>query len=237
MKRLPLFATEAEMCTAFCAWVTKQGWTPYPETAGWDVLLVAPDGTQIGVQAKLRFNMKVLEQCVQTSFYDTCNGIGPDYRGILVPRQHAEQTEILFALGLTHFRPSGTNDFYPGLNDRRHAYDSWHYWNPAQREKLPAYVPDVQPGASSPVQLTEWKVGALRIAAVLDIRGYVTRNDFKRERIDPRRWMLGSDVSKWLLPGAEPGQFVKGPGLRFAEQHPVVFAQIRSEIEAEGAPA
>jgi hypothetical protein len=235
MKRKSIFATEAAMCTAFCDWAKKQGWTPYPETAGWDVLLVAADGTQIGVQAKLQFTVKLLAQCLHSSWYDACAGVGPDFRAVLLPGFKGDHEAILQTLGLMQFHCYGTTAapmFSPAIGG---GHDSWHYWNPAQREKLPAYVPDVQPGASGPVQLTEWKIAALRVSALLDIRGYVTRADFKRERIDPRRWMLGTETSKWLLPGAVSGQFVRGPGLRFAEQHPVVFAQIRSELEAEGA--
>src|SRR6185312_7545021 len=62
VKRAPLFDTEAAMCAAFSEWAQGQGWTPYAETAGFDILLVHGDGTQIGVQAKLRFNTAVLAQ-------------------------------------------------------------------------------------------------------------------------------------------------------------------------------
>lgn len=47
MKRDPKFKTEADLCTAFCAAARDEGWVPYAETEGWDILLVHPgDGTQ-----------------------------------------------------------------------------------------------------------------------------------------------------------------------------------------------
>lgn len=42
-KRPVLFKTEAEMCKAFTARAERSGWDVYPETAGWDLLLVWRD--------------------------------------------------------------------------------------------------------------------------------------------------------------------------------------------------
>jgi hypothetical protein len=91
------FDTEAELCAAFIKWAEKQGWKSYAETAGWDILLVAADGTQIGVQAKLRFNMKVLQQAVDYGLWG--RGIGPDFRAVLVPDSGGK--DICAALGMT----------------------------------------------------------------------------------------------------------------------------------------
>ena len=75
--KVPRYKTEAALCADFITWVKAESgtqrrfgagrspvWTPYAETAGWDILLVAADGTQIGVQAKLRFNLKVIAQSI-----------------------------------------------------------------------------------------------------------------------------------------------------------------------------
>lgn len=59
------FPTEAALCAAFIAAIDKRAWTPYAETAGWDILLVRKvDGFQIGVQAKLVFNLDVVNQAI-----------------------------------------------------------------------------------------------------------------------------------------------------------------------------
>lgn len=87
MRTEKTYSTEAELCTAFIDWVKAENgkargrdtapvWTPYAETAGWDILLAADDGTQIGIEAKLKFNLKVLAQCLPSSWdnYAECPG-------------------------------------------------------------------------------------------------------------------------------------------------------------------
>ena len=179
-----VYDSEAAMCADFCTWARQQGWVPYAETAGWDILLVGSDGTQIGVHAKLKFNMQVLGQVVH-SFYDEVHGSTgePDFRAVLTPDRDYTAAEIAGALGLQHFFPSQFNRglFSPDLSGKdRYSDARWHFWNPAKRCKLPEYIPDVAAGSPAPVQLTEWKIKALRICATLESRGKVTRDDFKR---------------------------------------------------------
>lgn len=45
-KKEAMFKTEAELCAAFIEWA-KKDWTCYPETAGWDILLVDKYGLQM----------------------------------------------------------------------------------------------------------------------------------------------------------------------------------------------
>jgi hypothetical protein len=227
----PLYATEADLCADFIAWVKREDpqWTPYAETAGWDILLVAADGTQIGVQAKLKFNMKVLAQTIPDK-WDHWHDRGPDFRAVLVPEYDGTHSSICGALGLTFFsslNSYGDNKQFSPSVTGRFSNEPWHYWNPRARCKLPDFVPDVAAGASAPVQLTQWKVGALRIVATLQVRGYITRQDFKEHGIDPRRWTGSGD---WLKPGERPGEFVRGHALDFDSQHPQVFEQILEEV-------
>jgi len=50
MKSETKYEIEAAMCSAFTKWANAQGWVVYPETEGWDMLLVnRVDGSQIGV--------------------------------------------------------------------------------------------------------------------------------------------------------------------------------------------
>lgn len=211
-------------------------WTPYAETAGWDILLVGADGTQIGVQAKLRFNLKVLDQTIPDTWH-AWRGEGPDYRSVLVPDADSSAEHLCAALGLTLFRPGGRNygfddrygiEFVPGLSMEHHN-GGWHYWNPERRHPLPEFVPDVVAGASGPVQLTKWKIAALRVVARIELQGHVTRQDFREIGIDIRRWI---GPGGWLQPKVcqYPGQFVAGPSMSFAAQHPDVYPQV---LEAE----
>lgn len=239
MKKQPTFATETELCAEFIAWVKREDplWTPYPETAGWDILLVHADGTQIGVQAKLKFNMKVLSQCLPDSWAHW-HDRGPDFRTVLVPEYDSTHADICGALGLTMFHSKRSygfeREFGPGLTERGYSREGWHYWSPSEREKLPEFVPDVPAGASGPVQLTKWKIAALRIVATLEVRGFVTREDFRQHAIDPRRW---TGPGGWLAPRSERmqdrGQYVRGAGLDFDQQHPDVYAQVLAEVRAK----
>lgn len=228
MKKAPLYSLESDLCADFIRWVKEEStreraarWTAYAETAGWDILLVAEDGTQIGVQAKLKANLKVLAQCVPQA-WEAWHDRGPDYRAVLVPDSDSSYEGICAALGLMVFRPGSRREFTPGLG-LEHWNGGWHYWSPRQRCEVPEFVPDVVAGASAPVQLTKWKIAALRIVATLELRGFVTRADFKEQRIDPRRW---TGPGGWLLPSGQPGQFIRGPGLDFDRQHPSIYAQV-----------
>jgi len=225
------FATEADLCAAFITAAKAAGWTAYAETAGWDVLLSGRDGTQIGVQAKLRFNLKVIDQAL-AGRWEAWREEGPDFRAILVPDAGGESLCAALGLQLIHARGDGRS-FDPDLSFD-YGYKSWHYWCPERRHPLPDFVPDVAAGASGPVQLTRWKIAALRIFARLEIRGHVTRADFKDLGIDMRRWVL---PSSWLVPGATPGQFVASHARpSVAAQHPEVWPQVLADERKKAAP-
>ena len=237
-KREPAFASEAAMCAAFIEWAKDapggQEWTAYAETAGWDILMVHATGLQIGIQAKMAFNMKVLDQAVPDSWLGWV-GNGPDYRAVLVPERDSVALKICACLGLIYIHADrrgwrGDPDFALGLNVDGDSFSRCHDWNPAQRCKLPAYVPDVPAGASGPVQLTKWKIGALRILARIDARGFVTKADFKEIRIDSRAWF---GPAQWVVPAeGRAGAYVRGSA-GFDKQHPKVFAEILAEeVEA-----
>lgn len=245
-KKPRLFATEADLCASFIAFADAEGWTSYAETEGFDILLVRrSDGLQLGLQAKLKFNLEVLGQACPEVFDG--GRTGPDHRGILVP-EAVGRSRLCEYLGLAVLYPDqkrrvekGPDGCWaeiveprwdPGILDPRcrswRAY--WHDWNPERRIKLPDYVPDVVAGASGPVQLTKWKIAALRVCAALEVRGFVTRDDFKRYGVDHRRWLAPSN---WLLPGDVRGTYIRGPSLYFDSQHPTVYPQILAEVTKE----
>jgi hypothetical protein len=230
-KKEPQFKTEVDLCAAFIAAVSK-GWTAYPETGNFDILLVrASDGYQIGIEAKLKLNVKVLVQAAESRW--SAEWQSPDYRAVLVPEfgEHA-LSELAPHCALTVLRFRGQppkyvhwgDQFYPSLPSESQTNSDWHELVPTKRCKLPDYVPDVAAGASAPLKLTHWKVSALYIAALLDASGYVDRGDFKRFGVDIRRWISGG----WLK--AENGVFVRGNYWpQFDRQHPVVWEQIKAE--------
>lgn len=226
------FATEVELCARFVQGVDQEKWIVFAETASWDLLLVRrEDGFQIGIQAKLKLNLKVIEQTVE-HFYSSPTSPGPDCRAVLVPASEGLHESITSHIGITVIRVRATAAFVshifdpqlPTIKDRGWR-DRWHEWCPTERHKLPEYVPDVLAGKPSPTQLTDWKIKAMKIAILLEHRGYVTRADFKALHIDHHRWLK---PASWLI--VENGRYVRGRMPDFKAQHPTVWEQIATDI-------
>jgi hypothetical protein len=229
--------TEAELCAAFIAVATKKGeWRAYPETAGFDILLVrVEDGVQIGIEAKCALNNKVVLQALPDRHESYWQTGGPDYRAVLVPasKLQAGLQEICGRLGVTviAWREADGSaysraSFSPCLPGDRFLSDPyWHEWCPVERCPVPDYVPDVAAGVPSPLTLTAWKIKAIRLAILLESRP-VTRADFKALQLDPRRWV--DPWAEWLRP--TPEGYV--PGARMPDlkaQHPVNYEQIKAD--------
>lgn len=237
------FASEAELCATFIKQLPK-GWTAYPETAGFDLLLVrAEDGAQIGIEAKLTLNSKVILQAVERTSYHYQDCEGPDFRAVLVPygRAGGELSQICRLLHITVIEMK-TKEVY--LAQRWHPMRKFtpdlpqigdHYWRqewsdcaPWKRCNLPEYVPDVTAGASAPSKLSDWKISAIKICILVDRTGFVTRADFRQLKIDHRRFL---DMG-WLKHSDGRGKYVLGPyPLRLRDQHPSVFPQIEADFE------
>lgn len=232
-KRPAAFESEVALCTAFLGAVDKAKWTPYPETAGWDILMVRnADGFQIGIQAKLRLNIDVINQAIDERGHWDAGAAGPDCRALLVPASSGfERICKYLALVIITADPQVSTRSYPPmvrpllpLAPPAYQSDEWPEWAPAKRHKLPEYVPDVPAGASAPVQLTDWKIKAIKLAVMLELRGRVLRADFAYLQLDHRRWIDG----RWLM--LRDGSFVAGPGMpNFRMQHPKVYEQIATD--------
>lgn len=224
-RREPQFATESELCAAFVRQVCDRRaiWTAYPETCGWDLLMVRNDGAQVGIQAKMRLNAEVICQSLERPIW--YGEHGPDYRAVLIPGDtNGDLEKVLAYLGVNLIRcwRNGLGNLLPEVRFDR----DWHEALPIQRHKLPDYIPDVEAGIKSPVQLTDWKIKALKLCALLDHRGYLTRADFKRLHVDCRRWIAPGN--RWLKATADG--FVADTHLPdFRGQHPVVFEQIKAD--------
>lgn len=233
----PMPANETDLCHAFINAVDAE-WTAYPETGGFDILLVRRDGFQIGVQAKLRLTAKVLQQAIEGRYETT--SAGPDCRSVLVPKSKFGATagalrDLSPLLGITVIKMDmpgsvGRLRFQPQLPELprqgdRYPNQEWHELCPERRIALPKYVPDVEPGARSPIQLTPWKICAIKLSILLDRRGHVTRTDFKRLAIDPRRWIS----SEWVV--AVDGRFTRGPNMPdLRSQHPRNYTEIDADF-------
>jgi hypothetical protein len=237
-KRREIYRSEVELCSAFLETFRREyagKWVAYAETEGWDILLVRlKDGFQIGIQAKLTLNIAVINQCLASG--ESAGEVGPDCRALLVPQSGGSSYQAVCQyIGLTIVsvlpQRACIEPKLPGPNTRS-PKSAWHEWCPTNRHSLPIYIPDVVAGASAPVRLTPWKIKALKIAALIEARGSVSRSDFKHIGLDPRRWTARNG---WLLAssvGYVPGK--RTPN--FAKQHPVVYSQIKTDF-SKWAPA
>lgn len=250
------FQTEAELCATFIGQLPK-GWTAYPETAGFDIVLVRDaDGVQIGVEAKLSLNAKVLLQVVE--HYDGYSqGRGPDFGAALVPygRAGAEMSALARRLQVTVIEMKSKEAYItlrnpsyggfrfidrhvkkfepdlPALDDRWCRF--WFDQMPMQPLDLPEYVPDVAAGASGPSQLSEWKIKAIKLCILLERRGYVTIADFSHLHLHRQRWLQNRWLDLRVVEGClSRGQYVKGPWLKdLRAAHPVNYGQIEADFE------
>jgi hypothetical protein len=239
MGRLPAkaktFSKEVDLCAAFIAAVDDR-WVAYAETGGWDILLVRKvDGFQIGIEAKLKLNAEVLSQALEEYGAFNADGEGPDCRAILVPEEQSSWFgRIADYIGITVVKLSsswrkGRLTIHPELPryDNEWAGHDWYEWAPAKHCRLPEYIPDVAAGAKSPIKLTAWKVGALRLQALLERNGCLTREDFKTCKVDHRRWLAKDNG--WLK--IENGRIVAGKYFPdVARQHPIVYEQIKADM-------
>jgi len=235
MRQVACYKTESELCKDFIEWAKPQGWTAYAETAGWDIVLVHSNGCQIGVQAKLHPNIKVLSQTVTAcDFTWTDKPIqGPDFRAVLVPKSNPDFEGLARFAGVTVFKAwprcsDSKKDFNPNINSDFTIADD-KQWTAEQRIQLPKHIPDVVAGSPCPLQLTEWKLKALRITALLEVRGWVTRADFKNLNLSWQRW----PVNRWLKCLHLSTRYGRGERLDFDKQHPTVFEEIKKEVAAE----
>lgn len=231
------FTKESDLVAAFCDQferrisLRKQPWIIYPETGGFDLLLVHKEnGTQIGLEAKLSLNAKVLSQAIPS--YDM-DGTGPDYRGVLVPvdKIQAHMSVLAERLGVGVVSVVSMIGGYRGLRlpdeDCDYREPEWFPWLPMRRCSLPAYIPDVVGGKPSPICLTLWKVKAIKLMILLDKKGAVTRRDMKFLGISPTAW---TQRAGYLSPGE--GAYVrhdKTPD--FKKQHPINYAEIEADYE------
>jgi hypothetical protein len=224
----------------------KRKWVIYREACGWDLLLVEEGtGIQLGIEAKLCLNTKVLSQALPHHHFFTPEA-GPDYRAVLVPGggRNLELRQICDLIGLTVLSVYDRSPYCDqpdwGLHSPSQLPDEqepdnfsmngWHSWLPSEREKLPDYVPDVAAGVKSPIRLTEWKVRAIKLWVLLDRFGRVTRGDMKALGLSPTRFT--DRFNGFLTADPNVGGYVKHDGSPdFRKQHPRVYAEIETDFD------
>ena len=174
---------ETDLCNILIEEAMKNGWTIYPETGDWDILLMRAE-IQIGVQAKLTGNIKVLHQALPKRFQMPRKGAsdperldcpGPDFRTVLIPRKRtlSDFVEVAQHLRLWTFSERG---FGMGLLKTPLKFQDL-MWKHREPVWTPQIALDVAAGASSPLANTPWKENVLRLLARAKLRGHVTSAD------------------------------------------------------------
>jgi hypothetical protein len=246
MKReIAKFDSEAQMCALFIAIATGEvansnhrarptGWKAYAETGGFDILMARADGFQVGIEAKLRLNDDVILQAMEQHDAWGATMSGPDCRAVLVPYGTGSRLHHVACkrMGIQIITIAGETMqgrhqlVHPDLPMEGHWQGDWPEMLPTQRIKLPEFVPDVAAGSPSPLQLTVWKVKAIKIACIMERRGWVCRQDFKHIGIDHRRYL----DSRWI--SVVDGAWRRGPSWPdLRAQHPRNFGEIDALYE------
>jgi hypothetical protein len=245
------FKLEKDLCAAFSETLPKD-WTAYNETAGYDMVLVHKTGAQLGVEAKLVLNPKVLVQVCET--HPQYHRPGPDFRAVLVGKvTNPDLVQISKMLGITILTVSRKDGQVSSYDSNSRTGCDWFsrpelpkveplkekQWGdnrrwidcaPIERLKLPEYVPDVIAGDKAPVVMGAWKIKAMKVCVWVEANGKITRANFKSLGIDPSRWMTGD----WLKKGEVRGEWIAGPsfpGESFKKLHSRVYDEITSDLE------
>lgn len=211
------YASEAAMCELLRGKAREEGWVPYPETGGWDLILFRPgDELQVGVQAKLRPNLEVLAQTIRYGHRSR----GPHVHAVLVPscsrafHEVAKKLDILVLLAplLTgeHISARGRWTLEDAVERApRHSHLPGPCW-------LPPFVPEtLAAGVPGPRQVTEWKVSSAQFCAAVRRGEAVSYRAMKS--------LLLLEPSRFLpVPGSKPRIYVvpsgtKLPDLEFPE--------------------
>lgn len=225
-RRVEPYASEAALCEVLRAAALADGWQPYPEQGGWDLLLVLPAGLQVGVQAKLRPNVDVLAQALLGEGQP-----GPEVHAALVPSCSLAFREVARALGVLVLeaadldatrwasgkRTAHLPELVAGAQLHRHRERHW----------LPPFVPQLPAGVPGPRRVTPWQVGAARLCAMLRERGEqgVLVSELRELGLAASTWQR-----RWLrrVPGSRPSRWVPCPGVALPDcDFPWVAAGLR----------
>jgi hypothetical protein len=244
------FNSEADLVDAFSTVMsTWKGWVIYNEIQGFDLVLANEEtGLQIGVEAKLELNAKVICQALE-GISNSWAQTGPDYRAVLVPfdAQRPDLVPLCGYCGVTILtvHPNQTyrfvdggyrevqdgwkcNTYLPSQAGREFSDRGWYPWLPTERMKLPDYIPDVRAGVKSPLQLTPWKISAIKLMILLEKRGWVTRRDIQALQMSPTMWC--QPFGGYLKPSEKKRAYIAGPRTPdFRSQHPRNYAEIEAD--------
>lgn len=185
------YSLEKDLCDDFIYFIKKSSWKVYAEQNNWDMIIVRGK-IQVGVQAKLIANNKVLIQTLPKLPY---TGIGPTYRIALIagftgrtPRARFETRKIFYSMA-RHFRVividmSCRNklmtgwDWNLGYKGGKRNLNLKHYnWRPSELEWVPPFIPNFPAGVPSPKHVSKWNLSMLDLRELELERGWICLED------------------------------------------------------------
>lgn len=209
------FASEAALCEVLRSAARALGWVFYPETGGWDAIVVLPDETQVGVQAKLRANVDVLAQTIVP-----LRRVGPDVHAVLVPTCSIAFRDVARELGfVVLIGDILRGEMDPSWRGPRDAMEPGHLERVVERAPrtthlpgrcwLPPYVPDGPAGVAAPRSVSAWRVAAARLCAEIRAGLEPTNAELKERGLAPSTWY------RWLdpVPGTRPRRYAPRRGV------------------------
>jgi hypothetical protein len=238
-------STEAELCEIFIRDMNAQpGWVCYPESGGFDILVVHEDGRQIGVEAKLALNAKVADQIMPEPWQFRYGLKGPDHRLVIVSKITDASmgiAKLLGFMGVPVLAPYNGHARTPDGYVERFQFDDYRLrdllaggdqgghelfdWNPEERCQVPMVVPLVAAGVPCPIRLTPWKEKAIHALALLRKQGSISTKQIKELGMSPTAWTQHGSKPAWLGKGHAPGQWIETVHLpAFDQQHPDAYA-------------
>lgn len=232
--------SERELCDMFRAAV--RDWAVvYPEQGDWDMLVVLADGTQVGIQAKLKASFDVVAQALRIGGGTTREGIGsarwrsvtmprpsgpgPDIRAVLVPTASDAMLDVAHACNVLVIEQwdlavrTRRSDHGPALyGSLEEQLGRAPRWPTSRRVWVPPFVPDLPAGVPSPRGVSPWKVNAAKLCAELRAGLTPTSAEVEARVGSFSRWRL------WLerIPGTKPARYrltdpMKLPDMEFPE--------------------
>jgi hypothetical protein len=211
-RRVEPFTSERDLCEVLREVSTALGWAFYPETGGWDAILVLEDETQVGVQAKLRANVDVLAQAIVPPLRHA----GPDIHAILVPecsrafRAVAAELDVAVLVGDVLRRARREPGTFGGGAEVGRRYLETVVARAPRRTHLggrcwlPPFVPDGPAGVPAPRSVSPWRVAAAKLCAELRTGLQPTNAELRERGLSPSTW-----TTRWLepIPGTRPRRY------------------------------
>jgi hypothetical protein len=165
---------EKDMCADITANAKEKGWKVFPEQGGWDIVLVS-GLLQVGIQAKLRPNLKLFMQTVVDDGQPE-----PHFKAIAIgnlSRSEKKDIERLATYMKFIFIDMSYHHFFwlvHNKKDSNNVTDWAYYFTPSEKALwLPPVIADIDAGVPSPKTVSPWMVAAIKLEEICKAQGWV----------------------------------------------------------------